>query len=275
MAYVRTRLGRWFFEEAGKAVGAGDAACVLLPSLLCDGDMWRGQVGPLAELGRVVVIDGPGHGKSDVPPPFTLEEHARALVDAFDELGISRAVTVGLSWGGMVAMRLALYRPERLAAMAILDSSADATTLRERVEYRLLCSLTRRYGLPPVLSEKIIVPLMFSERARKRAPALAAEFMRASLGFSRDGVTRAATAVSIDRPSILDLLGTIAVPTLVGCGEEDAATPVEHSKRIAARIRGAKLVTFAGLGHLSALEDPALVNAAIVPFVREHLPARA
>src|SRR4051794_28950889 len=60
MAYVRTRLGRWFYEERGTAKRAGDPPIVLLHGLLFDGGAWRKQVEPLAALGRVIVIDGPG-----------------------------------------------------------------------------------------------------------------------------------------------------------------------------------------------------------------------
>jgi 3-oxoadipate enol-lactonase len=274
MAYLRTRLGRWFYEETGQAKGEGDATIVLLHSLLCDGGMWRGQVEPLRALGRVVVIDGPGHGKSEVAPPFNLDDHARAVVDAFDELKITRAVTVGLSWGGMLGMRIALTQPTRLAAMVLLDTSADGTLLRERIEYRAMCMLARRVGLPPLLIRKKIVPLMFSAKTRGLQPALVEDFVRDLSGYPRDGLTRAATAVSIDRPSILEKLRDIKTPTLVGVGEDDTATPPEHARRIASRIAGSTLVYFKGAGHLSALEDPAAVNAAVVPFVAEHLRSR-
>ena len=271
MAYLRTRLGRWFYEDEGEAIAAGDPAIVLLPSLLCDGGMWRGQRATLRALGRVVVFDPPGHGRSEVPPRFTLEEHARALVDALDALGIARAVLVGLSWGGMVSMCLALLAPDRVKAMAILDTSADEPPLREKVEYRVLCALARRIGLPPGLVRKRVVPLMFAPRTRATQPGLVDEFVRALGGYSREGVTRATAAVSIDRAPLLDRLRDITTPTLVGYGEDDTATPAPHARRIASRIAGSILVPFAGVGHLSALEDPALVNASLVPFVRDQV----
>src|SRR6185312_944261 len=108
MPYVRTRLGRWFYEERGTAKRPGDATIVLWHSLLCDGGMWRDQLEPLAQLGRVVSFDGPGHGKSEEPPVFNLEDNVEGLVDAFGELGIDKAIHVGLSWGDMIGMRLAL-----------------------------------------------------------------------------------------------------------------------------------------------------------------------
>src|SRR6478609_7548868 len=138
MAYVRTRLGRLFYDEIGRTRHAGDPAIVLLHGLLFDGGMWRGQIEPLSALGRVVVFDGPGHGKSEPAPRFMLEEHADAMFDALGEIGIRRAVIVGISWGGMVGMRLALQHPEKVAGLAILDSSAEAETFVNRVRYRAL-----------------------------------------------------------------------------------------------------------------------------------------
>jgi 3-oxoadipate enol-lactonase len=273
MAYVRTRLGRWFVEEAGEQKKPGDATILLLHSLLCDGGMWRGQIGPLSELGRVVVLDAPGHGKSDVPPAFTLEDHARALTDAFRPLGIDRALVVGLSWGGMVAMRLALGEPDKLRAMVLLDTSADGTTLRERLEYRALCVVARRIGLPPRLVHDTVVPLMFSPTTLREQPELAVELVRTVSGYPREGVTRAVTAVSIDRPAILDRLREIKTPTLIGVGEDDKAFPPHVSRQIASRIAGSTLVYFKDAGHLSALENPKAVNEQLLPFVEEHLRA--
>ena len=275
MGYLRTRLGRWFYEDVepdrDRGAASGHPTIVLLHSLLCDGGMWRGQVRPLSKLGRVVILDGPGHGKSEVPPPFDLEDHARATFDAFQELRIARAVMVGLSWGGMVSMRMALMRPRQIAAMVLLDTSADGTLLRERMEYRALCLLARYAGLPPGLVRRKIVPLMFAPGTEAHKPALVDEFVRSLGGYPRLGLTRATTAVSIDRPSILERLREITVPTLVGYGVHDAATPAEHSRRIASRIPGAVMVPFEKAGHLSALECPEEVNASLVPFVAEHL----
>jgi 3-oxoadipate enol-lactonase len=269
--YLRTRLGRWFYEERGAARRASDPAIVLWPSLLCDGGMWRGQVEPLSALGRVVVLDPPGHGKSEVPPPFTLEDNAEALRDALGELRVDAAVLVGLSWGGMVGMRMALRHPSRVRALALLDTSAEPEHRLRAVKYRVFVSFARRFGLPPALVDREIVPVMFSERTRREKPELVERFVRAANGFSREGLARATLAVDIHRKGILARLGDVRVPTLVVCGREDRATEPACSERIAARIPGARLVWIDGAGHLSALEQPQAVNAALVPFVREQM----
>ncbi|HEX3770516.1 MAG TPA: alpha/beta fold hydrolase [Polyangiaceae bacterium] len=271
MPYVRTRLGRWFYEERGAAKRPGDPAIVLWHSLLFDGGMWKPQVEPLAALGRVVVFDGPGHGKSEVPPPFTLEDNADAVPDALAELGIDQAVFCGLSWGGMVGMRLALKYPAKVRALALLDTSAEAEDRFHKVKYRLFVSFGRRLGFPSGLAESQLGPIYFAESSRARDPHLVERFIRTVNGYPRDGIARASLAVVVHRKSVLDRLGQIKAPTLVLCGREDVATEPAHSERIAAAIPGAKLVFVERSGHISTLEQPAAVNEALVPFVAAQL----
>jgi len=268
MSYVRTRLGRWFYEERGVARRPGDPAVVLWPSLLFDGGMWKHQIEPLAALGRVVVFDGPGHGKSEVPPPFSLEDNADALLDAFGELHVDRAVLVGLSWGGMLAMRMALQHASRVHALALFDTSAEPEERARALKYRLFASIGKRVGLPPSLMDAQIVPLFFAERTRRDRPELVERFVRAANGFSREGLARAALAVVVKRTDVLPRLHVVRVPTLVACGKEDRATEPVHSERIAERIPGAKLVLLDGCGHVGPLEQPAAVNEVLVPWVR-------
>ncbi len=273
MPYVSTRLGRWFYEERGKSKAPGDAAILLLHSLLCDGGMWDAQVGPLSELGRVLVFDLPGHGKSEVPPPFTLEDHTGALADVFADLKVDAAVMVGLSWGGMIAMRAALRYPERVRALALLDTSAERVPLHERVKYRAMVAFARRFGMPQQLLRAELAPLMFGKRTLRERPELVTLLGRTLNGYPREGTARAATAVGIDRRDIVDQLGAIRAPTLVVCGSADRATPPAKSKTIASRVPGARLEWIEGAGHLSAVEEPAAVNAVLVPFVASHLRA--
>jgi 3-oxoadipate enol-lactonase len=267
MAYVRTRLGRLFYEERGAAKRPGDPTIVLLHGLLFDGGMWKGQLEALSELGRVVVIDGPGHGKSEPGPRFMLEEHADALFDVFGELSIRRAVLVGLSWGGMLAMRFALQHPSQVAGLALLDTSAEVDSLSLRVKYRALIAMHRRVGLPYALFEREVAPRLFAPRTIASRPELVEATYRRAMGFDRDAFARAAIAVVIHRKRILQNLDRVRAPTLVLCGREDASCPPERSEAIAAAIPHARLVVIEGAGHMSALEAPEAVNAHLVPFV--------
>lgn len=271
MPYLRTRLGRWFYEERGTARRSGDAAIVLLHGLLFDGGMFKGQMEELSAVGRTVAIDGPGHGKSEVPPPFTLEDHADAMLDALGELKIDRALLVGLSWGGMVAMRVALQHPTRVKALVLLDTSAEAEEKRAAVKYRLFVSFGRRFGLPRQLAEAQLANVMFGETTLRERPELVERFVRIANGYPREGLARAALATSVHRSDVSSKIGAIRVPTLVVCGREDRATEPVHSERIARRIAGARLVLLDRCGHSSAIEKPREVCDAIVPFVRDNV----
>jgi len=252
----------------------GDPAIVLLHGLLFDGGMWRGLLEPLEAIGRVLVLDGPGHGRSEPAPRFTLEEHADALHDAFGESGVERAVVVGLSWGGMVGMRLALQHPESVAGLVLLDTSAEAETLAKRVRNRAFIAMHRRVGMPLPLWKKEIAPELFAPRTLVERPELVEASWRRCNGFDREGLCRACSAVVVERKDIVSELGRIRAPTLVACGSEDRATPVAKSRKIADAIPGAKLVILDGLGHMSVLEDPAAVAARLVPFVRDCIEGR-
>jgi 3-oxoadipate enol-lactonase len=233
--------------------------------------MWRGQLEALSALGRLIVFDGPGHGKSEVPPTFTLEDNADALVDALDDLGAERCVMVGLSWGGMIGMRMALRHDKRVRALALLDTSAEEEDPARKVKYRMMVSFGRRFGMPRVLTDSQVTPLFFSAATIASRPELVERVTRAGNGFPREGLARAGLAVLVHRQDILGKIDQIRIPTLVICGAEDKATELVHSQRIAERIAGAKLVVIQGAGHLSALERPDAVNEALVPFVRENL----
>jgi pimeloyl-ACP methyl ester carboxylesterase len=271
MPYVRTRLGRWFYEERGAAKKPDDAAIVLLHGFLFDGRMWKGQIEPLSALGRVIVIDGPGSGRSEAPPRFSLEDNADAMLDVFAELKVPRAVFVGLSWGGMIGMRMAVQHPEKVAALALIDTSADPETPADRVRYRLLAAFGRRYGVPPAITQREAIPKMFSDQFVRDNADLVESYMRVVRGFDRDGIARACLAVLVKRRPFADKLGKIRAPTLVMCGSEDRATPLEKSQAIVRGIAGAHLVVIEGAGHMSAIEQPARINEALVPFVRAHV----
>jgi len=267
VSYVRTRLGRLFYEERG----AGRVAFVLQHSFLFDGRMWRPQVAALAELGRVLVVDGPGHGKSEVPPPFELEEHAAAMFDALDAWRVERAVLCGLSWGGMVSMRMAFAQPQRVAGLALLDTSARAEPLKRRARYRAMVPLLRAFGMPRWFVAREVAPKMYGATALAERPSLVDDLTRGVNAHPRDGVAEAAMAIMMKRRDVSERLASIRAPTLVLCGREDRATRPAESEHIARAVPGAKLVLVDRCGHISTLERPDEVTRALVDFGRDVL----
>ena len=114
--------------------GAGTPV-VLLHSLTFHSGIWQAQAGALARDHRVVRIDLRGHGGTAWPEPddVTLEDMADDVLAVMDALDLPAAVVGGLSLGGMVALRVALRRPERVRGLALLSTSGqvEAPALRD------------------------------------------------------------------------------------------------------------------------------------------------
>jgi len=259
-----TAVGRLHVEEVGTGL-----PIVLWPSLFCDASQWRHQVDEFARDHRLLLVDGPGHGGSEAPrSPFTLEECARATVEILDHAGIDRAVLAGLSWGGMTSMRVALQAPKRVAALVLIDTSADAERRLEKIRIRGLELLFHRLGFLGVI-EGAIIKALVGRTTRRERPEVGADLAARFRAWDAEGLARAVRAVILDRPSILRDLSRIECPTLVILGEEDEATPPACSERIARRIPGARVARIPRAGHLSALESPMEVNRAIRSFLAE------
>jgi pimeloyl-ACP methyl ester carboxylesterase len=273
MGRARTRLGEWHYDDYGFPRHPGDPAIVLLHGLMLDRRMWTAQLGGLRALGRVVVFDGPGHGLSDVPPPFTLEEQAEAIADALGTLGIERALLVGHSWGGLAALRFALAHPERTAGLAIIAGSAEPEPALRRLEYHLYLAWVRRFGAPLWFVRARLGAIVYGARARRARPGLVADLHRTVNGHAREGLARAALAV-IDRGGVTGRLYEVKAPTLVAAGRSDRTMEPARSEALARRVPGARLL-WVSCGHTPPVERPDEINAALATFVRRVLSARA
>lgn len=273
MGIVSTRLGKWGYDEYGYARYPGDPALVLLHGLMLDRRMWKAQVGALSPLGRVLAFDGPGQGESEVPPPFTLEDHADALTEALDEVRAARAVLVGHSWGGMTALRFALRHRERLAGLAVVGVSADPEPSLRWLKYRIYAAWVRRFGVPRALVHLELARIVYGPRARRARPELVREFAATVRGHPRVGLSRAGMAV-VDRGPLAAQLPLVGAPALVLCGRDDRTQPLARSEDISRRIPGARLVVLPG-GHTPPVERPEEFNAALIPFLRQLLSTRA
>lgn len=236
-------------------------------SLLCDGGMWAAQVSAFEDRFRCIVIDAPGHGKSaPVSRPYTMDDSVEAALEVLDALKIDTCRWVGLSWGGMIGMRIAVRAPKRLEKLALLDTNADAETTSKLPSYRVMAFLERRFGAFPLLLDRL-EPIFFSPATRKERPDVVKAFRERLAGMDPASIGHAVDAVIFTRNDVRPELHRITIPTLVLVGEDDVATPVARAVDIHSRIRGSKLVRVRNAGHLSAWEQPGAVNAALAAFL--------
>jgi len=262
---IENRGQTLFFEDQGSG------PCVVLGhSFLCNGEMWAGQVPPLAERFRVVNIDLRGHGRSGpVTTDSTLYDLVGDVLAVLDHLGIERAVWAGLSVGGMVALRAALTVPDRVAGLVLLDTHAGAETLLKAVRYRALGLGARLVGFRPLLPA--VTPLMFGATTRRQRPELVRHWEESFTKLHVPSILRLLT-VLVRRDSVVDRLPEIDVPALVMVGEEDRALPPACSEEIAAglgrsALGEARFIKVPAAGHLLSLEQSSIVTGAMLEFL--------
>jgi pimeloyl-ACP methyl ester carboxylesterase len=245
--------------------GSGDAV-VLGHSFLCSGEMWREQVEPLASEYRIINVDYRGHGASShATSPFTLSDMVRDVVGVLDRLGIERAVWAGLSVGGMVSLRAALEVPDRVTAMILIDTDGGQELAWTRLKYAAMGAIARVGGMR--LLRGAIVERMFGATTRRTNPELVTEWAERFVGIHVPSALRMLAAMA-SRNDLLPRLSSVHVPALVVVGKEDASLPPQRSMRLAEALPNATYVEVAGAGHLSALERPADVTAAMLDFLR-------
>ena len=247
--------------------GPADAPVVVLSnSLGATRGMWAPQVPALAERYRVVTYDNRGHGESPAPAgPYSLDDLVDDLVALLDEVGADRAHVVGLSIGGMIAMRLAAREPDRVDRLAVLCSSAApdpqgfldrAVAVRSGGTAPIAPTVVSRWLTPPFAAEH---------------PDLVARLEAMIAGADDEGY--AACCEVVAGVDLRDDLGRITAPTLVVSGADDPALPPEHQRRIAEGIAGAELLTVGPAAHLANLERTLEVTGALLAHLDVEGPA--
>jgi pimeloyl-ACP methyl ester carboxylesterase len=189
------------------------------------------------------------------------------VIAILDHLGVERAIWCGLSIGGMVALRAALTHPDRVAGLILLDTDAGTEAGLRRLKYRAMGAGAGWLGLGPLLPA--IERLMFGATTRRQNPALVSEWRKRFGGIHLRSALHCLDAL-LHRDSLLGRLPQIGVPALVLVGEEDRSLPPPLSQRIHQRLARSTFRLIPAAGHLSALEQPDIVNDALLRFLARH-----
>jgi 3-oxoadipate enol-lactonase len=257
--------GELCWDELGP-VGAVQPM-VLLHGFPHDRELWAEQRSARASVfpdARLLIPDLPGFGRSAPLHVATMDGYADAVAAMLDAAGIKRAVIVGLSMGGYVAFAFWRRHADRVNALVLLDTKAAADTDGARDKRREMIAAVERRGVDPIVPG--LIPGQLGETTRATRSALVARVEAMLRRAPAQGVIGAAHAM-MERVDSMPTLETITVPTLVIVGEEDTLTPVSDAIALSSAIAGSRLVTIHQAGHLSPLEQPAIVNAAIAEFL--------
>jgi len=234
---------------------------LLLHAGIADRRMWAPQLPALAAAGhRAIAPDMPGFGDAALAPGIV--DYVGFSADALD----GPAAVVGCSFGGRVALELAVAWPELVERLVLVGAGLGAWDWSEATQ----------------------AGFAQEEEALERGDLAAAAAQQAGMWLAPDAtpevraLTVAMTIRSYEQqlpmeeqvkavwpqPSAETRLGDVAVPTLVVVGSEDVEDIVSMAERLAGAIPGARLETIEGAGHLPSLERPDELNRLLLDFLR-------
>jgi pimeloyl-ACP methyl ester carboxylesterase len=257
-ADVTSDGSRVHYESYGK----GQEAVVFIHGWTCDLTFWRGQA-PLYEKHRALLVDLPGHGQSEKPDvAYTQERFARAIDAVMRDAGVTRAVLVGHSMGGPVALTFLRLFPEKTKALVLVDvfmpeaPKDDADRARQKAQMEPFIRSFKEPGYSE--TQKKMVEGMFSAKTTPEQR----EEIRTKMGATPQHVLASAMEgmFALEAPKAGE---TYSLPVMaisqVRPGFEARLRTVFPNLR--------KYEAWEGSGHFLMMESPDRFNRALEEFL--------
>jgi len=261
------------FTAAGTAYrsyGSQDAPVVLLVhGLGLDSQTWHTHIADYAEEFRVITYDLFWHGESATPAATPgLGEFSVQIVELLDSLKITQAAIVGFSLGGMINRRVALDYPQRVSALAILNSPHERSeSAQKMVEERAAQS---EEGGPAanldITIKRWLTPYFIDNNPEYIASLRKHIVANNAKTYAQCRMVLAAGVTELIRPEV-----PINKPTIVMTCEHDSGSTPQMSHAIASEISNAETIIVPRLQHLGLIEQPKLFTYPVVEFLKRHL----
>jgi 4,5:9,10-diseco-3-hydroxy-5,9,17-trioxoandrosta-1(10),2-diene-4-oate hydrolase len=240
---------------------------------------WLENIPDFARDHRVVAVDLPGFGESEMPrEKISISGYGR-FVDAFmDQIGMEACTLVGNSMGGFVGLECAIKFPHRVERL-VLVSAAGLSIEHQRNE-PLLKAMYLGENVAQWVTARVVGrsrELASRRRSRKAmlwyvtphaerwSPEMVIEQAR---GAGKPGFLPALDALT-DYP-IRDRLDDVKCPTLVVWGEKDFLVPVKDAYKFGELISDSRVIVYEDVGHVAMLEVPERFNADVRAFIAEQ-----
>jgi pimeloyl-ACP methyl ester carboxylesterase len=230
---------------------------VLIHGFPLDGRVWDDVV-PLLRGLRVIVPDLRGFGRSRPSGEFSIGRLALDVAALLELMNIDRAAVAGLSMGGYVAQEMLRVAPQRVERLILIDTKPEADGLEAQNKRNAMAKLATEQGSAAVAAQ--MLPNMLAPGASLATQQRLREIME-----SQRPETLAQACIAMrDREDFVDLLSNADCPIGLIVGEHDAITPPGLFEALRPRLKAADMEVIAGAGHISPLEKPQAVAAALL-----------
>jgi pimeloyl-ACP methyl ester carboxylesterase len=231
-------------------------AVVFLHGWLMSPELWRAQLDELCDVRRCRAVAQPGHGSAPLGAPHTMAHWAERLRDELAAAGIERAVLVGHSMGGMLALEFTRRYPERVLGLGLVGTTD--TPGRPEVVPQVAAQMVAWNDEMAAGWARLLVGSSFLDAH----PGWLAAWQASVADYDRDRLGELMTAIQ-GRDDLTTFTPTITVPTTVIHCRADGAVPFSAAEGLVARIPDARLAAIDDCGHAVPMERPAEVAAAI------------
>jgi pimeloyl-ACP methyl ester carboxylesterase len=235
---------------------------------------WVFNLLPFADRYRVIAIDLPGFGLSEMPSDtLTLRGYATAIKQFCDQLGIEKVTLVGNSMGGHVGTLVSLQTPELLQKLILVDPSGFSTSTRRLQKIVPIAPVLEIFNFLGYRIRKFIasnrrIAAVAVKIVLWRPLNVSSELVLILLsGLGKPGFVPALKTIVATRINRQE--GTVENDTVIIWGRNDSLIPVGDAYRYARMIPQAKLELLDDVGHIPMFEKPELFNS----LLNEHLPA--
>ncbi len=242
-------------------------AVILLHAFPVNHHMWEPQMNFLTAQGiPYLTLDYPGFGDSSpFAEPPAMADFAAVVVATIKETKIPRAVFIGLSMGGYVALAVYRQAPELFAGLVLADTraTADSPEGKQR-RFQLMQQIEQTGDLQPLIESHVEKFFTIRSRKNKLLVSRARRFMERATTI---GVRHALHAMA-HRPDSTELLSQMDFPVEVIVGEDDQLTTVDDAAAMVEQLPRGHLTIIPQAAHLTNMEQPQAFNAALASYFK-------
>lgn len=260
-----------------KRYGQGEPTFILLHGFGASLFSWREVTQPLSQYGTVIAYDRPAFGLTERPltwegeNPYSQDAQVELVIGLMDALGVARAILVGNSAGGTIAMLTALKHPQRVQSLILVDPAVYAGG-GAPAWFRPLLRTPQMRHLGPLFARQIqtrgpeLIELAWHDPS-KITPEILEGYKKPLRLADWDKALWELTLASRES-GLAERLDEFDLPILVITGDDDRIVPTEQSLRLADELPNAQLAVIPRCGHVPHEECPAEFMQAVVEFLK-------
>jgi 3-oxoadipate enol-lactonase len=247
-----------------EVLGSGPPV-VLLHPFPANHNLWKPAAQALITRYRVILPDLRGHGESGVGEgPATMEKHTADIARVLDHEEVRRAAFVGVSIGGYVLFEFWRKYRERVDALVLCNTKAEADTPEARAVRLQAATFVLERGTELFFGS--MIPKLMGRTTRDTRPDVVEGALRMMRTMSPEDVAMVQRGMA-ERQDSVATLKTIDVPTMLVTGDEDILTGVAEAELMRQNISGSQINVIAKAGHYSPWEQPEEVGKLLRQFL--------